>query len=400
MKRISQLFLWFLFAVPFLFWGCQDQEADPSYQYVKSFSKIGTFSQADLKARFGNDASVSSIIAYDVTAYKVTYTTKNWNDSTVVASGLFLLPDKPSNVNLISYQHGTITSQEQAPSAYNQKGTEAYYLATLFAANGYAVSLPDYIGYGSTSSLVHPYEEKHTLATTSLDMIRAVTEYAKRNKMGLNGDLYLAGYSEGGFATMALQKYIQEKTPDEFNVIASAPGAGAYHTSAFAKYLAETPGPQPIVPFYLWLIDTYNKAYNINESWDYYLKKPYADTIQAAAGEGIAQFYAIHTDVVDSILNDNFQQILIDQPANDPFVKALKDNDIYDWKPMVPTKMYHSKDDHTVPVFNTEDAYAAMKANGAPDVQVQYFTGYSHVEAANPYATDVLTNYFKFIVFQ
>jgi predicted peptidase len=46
----------------------------------------------------------------------------------------------------------------------------------------------------------------------------------------------ITGYSEGGFATMALQKKMEEQFPNEFNLVTSSCGAGAYNKTAAELY--------------------------------------------------------------------------------------------------------------------------------------------------------------------
>jgi hypothetical protein len=52
------------------------------------------------------------------------------------------------------------------------------------------------------------------------------------------------------------------------------------------------------------------------------------------------------------------------------FLGALADNDVYDWKPVAPLRLYHGTADITIPFFNSEDAYNAMTARGATNVEL------------------------------
>ena len=44
----------------------------------------------------------------------------------------------------------------------------------------------------------------------------------------INNQLFLAGYSAGGYATVATHRTMQQQYPGEFTVTAAAPAAGAY----------------------------------------------------------------------------------------------------------------------------------------------------------------------------
>jgi len=83
----------------------------------------------------------------------------------------------------------------------------------------------------------------------------------------------------------------------------------------------------------------------------------------------------------------------INNSTDEAFIQALKDNDVYDWKPLHPLLLQHSKDDEVIPYFNSEDAYQAMIARGAAHVQLVTLTG-SHDEAIEPYVVGTL-QFFK-----
>ena len=60
-----------------------------------------------------------------------------------------------------------------------------------------------------------------------------------------------------------------------------------------------------------------------------------------------------------------------EQMKNDKgFIAAIGDNDVYNWKPKTPTRLYHGDADKLVFYFNSEKAYTTMKALGAADVQL------------------------------
>src|ERR1051326_8920384 len=99
-----------------------------------------------------------------------------------------------------------------------------------FATSGYAVAMPDYLGLGDSPGL-HPYHHARSEATASVDMLRAARAFCAANGFQLNGRLFLAGYSQGGHATMALLRELETWHMNEFTVTACAPMAGAYDRS-------------------------------------------------------------------------------------------------------------------------------------------------------------------------
>ena len=120
---------------------------------------IGEYTPAQLAARVSDIPLVGSLARYSVKVYRLTYTTRNTDGQSVTASGALLVPVAPAAVPVISYQHGTLQPDEEnrAPSYYSQ-GSEIWSAVSVLAATGYVVSAPDYIGYGASKSLPHPYE--------------------------------------------------------------------------------------------------------------------------------------------------------------------------------------------------------------------------------------------------
>jgi dipeptidyl aminopeptidase/acylaminoacyl peptidase len=60
------------------------------------------------------------------------------------------------------------------------------------------------------------------------------------------------------------------------------------------------------------------------------------------------------------------------------FLNAVKDNDVFDWKPKTPTRLYHGTADQLVFYFNSQNAVNAMKARGATNVELIPIPGKDH----------------------
>ncbi len=100
----------------------------------------------------------------------------------------------------------------------------------LVASLGYIVVIPDYPGFGSSASIPHPYLIKEPTVRSLVDNFYAVKEMAASELPGINlmDDYYLLGYSQGGWATLALHKSLETEHSQDFNLIGSACGAGPY----------------------------------------------------------------------------------------------------------------------------------------------------------------------------
>lgn len=378
MKLLKQPLYYLLIVLTVFVSSCNRNSTDPepSNQYLVSSSVIGEFTKEQLIQRISAGdptfAAIAPFLQNGIKVFKVVYKTKNTDGKEIQASGAVIYPIKTGSLALISIQHGTIRSDQDAPS-YFGANSEANLAGSLFASLGYIIAYPDYIGYGASNTVPHPYEHRASLASASLDMIRATKEFLKEQKITWDERLYVAGYSAGGFATMALQKKIEEETGSEFNLRASSCGAGAYDKTAFMKYLISTKtGEQSSSnQLYLWTLLTYDRIYGLNRTMAQYFKDPYAGLIQTSReNTNIAvSLNTIFTDTFAKGVNDG---------TDSGFLNAVKDNDVYDWKPKTPTRLYHGDADQLVFYFNSQNAYNAMKARGAANVELIPLKGKGH----------------------
>lgn len=329
---------------------------------------------AQLRSRYtGVSAVLQFLVRYGVRVYRLEYSTTNTDGTRIKASGAVIIPVGPTTaMPMLSMQHGTIQSDSDAPSNFGP-GSEAYTLGSLFGSQGYIIAAPDYIGYGASSGVPHPYEHRNGLATASLDMLRATREFLADNNVNWDERLFVAGYSEGGYATMALQKKIEEETGSEFNLVASSCGAGAYDKPAFMQQIVNerTSGLTSINRLYVWVLLTYDRIYGLNRPMTYYFREPYASQV-AANGKNVAISVSLNTT-----FSDSFKKA-VNENTDADFLKAVQDNDIHDWKPRTPTRLYHGDADETVLYLNSKNTNEAMQKRGAANVRLETLRGANH----------------------
>jgi predicted esterase len=282
----------------------------------------------------------------------------------VTASGAVLVPDIKQPLPLMNYNHGTIfpDNERSAPGYLSQYNSEVI-LGGLFSSMGYLTVMPDYIGYGSTNDLKHPYCAYNYIAATCIDMLRAAKEFCDSQKIKLNNKKIFTGWSEGGGVALAVVKNIEEKFSDEFNVTAAAPMAGAFYSSGFAEYVLNGKQNFPYINSYAWVLTTYNWLYKINKPLHYYFNEPYASRLEKDPDAVIS----LQPDVLFAEFRNNYERGL------DTLLKnALLQNDLWNWKPKAKIVLCHSEKDNYVPIFNSKRAYDAMKAKGANVTLVAY----------------------------
>ena len=302
-----------------------------------------------------------------VSVYKLRYATTDAFGEPTVASGALVLPDTPECYHALAcYMHGTILERDNVPSRLSSEILVGYFLG----AYGYVAVLPDYLGLGDSPGM-HPYIHADTEASASLDMLRAAREFCEQQDMLLNGQLFLAGYSQGGHACMATHKLIEEQHADEFTVTASAPCSGPYDVSGVQAQVMVDTVPYP-APYYLpYVLFAYREVYPwLYDSWDEVLQEPWA-TVLPPLFDGThssAEVDAVMPSVPSQILQDSVLQAFSNDPDH-PFRLALQENDLYDWAPQAPVRMLFCEADSHVFYENSMVALDAMNANGAPFVQ-------------------------------
>ena len=384
--RFSKRYFLFLFPALLAASACKSTTAEPapapeteaSATVLTGSTLIGEYSAATLAGRVQGVPLAGSLVRYPIKVYRLTYRTRTPEGAETTASGAVLVPVATGPLPVLSYQHGTIapSSETQAPSYY-AAGTDVWSVVSVVASTGFVVSAPDYIGYGASKALPHPYEHAASLASASADMLRATREFCEKQQVAVNQKNYLLGYSEGGYATMALHKLLEEKYATTLPVTASAPGAGAYHKSAFARYILGATQPLSFLSSYVWVLRTYDRVYGLNRPFTFYYQQPYATQLQADP------FAAVPSQQSQLFAPAFRQAVLTDSDAD--LKAALTANDVYDWQPRAPLALFHGTADDYVPFFNSQDAYDAMRRRGATQVELHPIPGGNHFTSAVQY---------------
>jgi len=384
--RLSQLPI-FLCVVAIFVTSCsKDSNELPAPKYFVSATLITELSKATIDTRLNNPLT-ASLTKFSVKVYKIVYKTKDLAGNEIQASGAVLIPTTTDKVSFISYQHGTITKDSEAPSNFPADG-EVGVLSPLYASIGYVISAPDFLGFGSSKQIPHPYEHRNSLATASIDMLRASKEFCQSLNIGLTDRLFLTGYSLGGFATMSMQKMIEEQFSSEFKITASVMGAGAYNKTAFSQYVISQNTPLSFINNYIWVLQTYNIVYGLNRPMSAYFTEPNAAKIQQ---QGPFATVALNPK---ELFNPTFINGVVNA-TDAPLMNALKDNDVFDWKPQVPTLLVHGRTDDFVIPLNSQTAFDAMRKRGATNVELALVDG-NHFTAVPAYILQMYSFFFKY----
>jgi hypothetical protein len=372
-------------------------------QDLVSYTLIGSRTQAQLAAQFS-----FPLIQYGARFYKVTYTSSDLNGMQDTLSGLVVVPDNDSKIYpRLVYQHGTSSSKENVPSRYGQPAGGEGDIPVFFAGMGYAALAPDYLGLGDSDGF-HPYVHAESESWVALDMLRAFDSLQTLIGTHTNEQLFVTGYSQGGHASMALHREV-EAGMTEFDITAAAHLSGPYSIGEVMRDLVLSDS----VYFYPAYIPNTLLSYQVvygnlfNEIEDAF-RQPYAAIIQGFFDEQI-NLGELNQELIEQLiilegesrptrmLQDSVKQAVIANPDH-PVNVALRANNVYDWAPQAPTRMFYCQGDDQVPYINSLIALDTMLALGAPDVAAadQNPTA-NHVECVEPALTATL---FFFLSYQ
>jgi len=311
-----------------------------------------------------NTSALSGISKYGVSLHRIVYKTVTPDGRLIDASGVVAYPLKFGGASspLLSYQHQTAFQNSETPS--QSASTDEVLIA--LAGSGFIVAMPDYIGYGASTGEVHSYVHAQGLAASIVDLLRATRRLLANHNVATNGQLFLTGYSEGGYATLAAQKEMEQNLPTEFPITASLPAAGPYDMSATARYivgLANNPNPK-LVAF---VFKAYDYWYGWNRLSEMF-QLPYSATIAAYQYDGNYLQGPLTGDST-VLFNTTFRNNFLG--SGEATVKAaFTANNIYNWRPAAATRLFHGQDDTVVPYFNATNAVTAMTAAGSTSVEV------------------------------
>jgi pimeloyl-ACP methyl ester carboxylesterase len=390
-----------LFSLLLVISSCSDRDPAPVEQERKLIEATvvskKTAGQLQLLAQFSGGQIDPSVLKYDVTVYKVTYSTQ-YKGSEIIASGLVIMPySTTDNFPMLSVQHGTIVEHNAAPSVQSAERYEILLYSAL-ASSGFITVVPDYIGFGASKNILHPYYVEEPMAESIADNILAAANLADDKKIKFDERLFLAGYSEGGYATLAAHKYIEGHGLGQIDLIASFPAAGGYDLTAMQQYFFGLTNYSQ--PFYMaYVLKSYQEYYGFQSAVSDVFNEPYASKIgllfNGSTSSGDINF-ALTNTIPDLIRNDIRTNISTDQKYQ-YLVDTFRENSLTDWVPTKPIFFYHGDADETVPFNNSQLTLQKLLDNGTLQNLLTFtaLTGRTHSSGAAPYFQDVISRLLK-----
>ena len=360
-----------LIIAPAIWISCTKETTAPVYKnYVSKqvslqLTKEYLSGLVDLVAETNPEVlSIKPLISNDVTVYKVVYKTTVSNQE-IDASGLVCVPATEGSYPVLSFQNGTNTLNASCPSEL--PADYSYQMIELIASLGYIVTIADYPGFGASVSVPHPYLVKEPTVKSLVDMLYAVKEMVPGELKGisLTKKYFLLGYSQGGWATLALHKALELDYSSDFDLMGSACGAGPYNISLLMDgMLSTTTYPMPVYIGYI--VNAYSEYNQFTNPVTDILNQPYASRLstlytgQLTSSEINSQL----TTSIPDLINPDFLAGYTTAAQYSSVRAALVGNSVSGWHSYRPLLLVHGASDTQVDPVTTENLYNDMIQSG------------------------------------
>ena len=326
--------------------GIQPPPADPvGPGELKGYVALGRIAAAEIAQALEAQGAAGQgfVPTYAVDAFRLEYLTTDAEGAEVLASGLVGVPVKTAGARspVLGYQHATLFRDAEAPSN-NAVPAE---LAVVFASLGFVVVAPDYVGYGTSLGRPHPYLLAEPSAAAVVDFHTAARTWRRRLGVQDNGQLFLAGYSQGGYVSLAAHRLLESgAVPSPVPVRSVVAGGGPYDVQATLDgLLGQVRDENPVLGA---LLDPGLLRY-LGSS----LRREVREQLLRRLLPGDA-------DVV-------FDTRFLDWYLADDSGAIARNSSVHDWAPARPVFLFHGRGDRTVPYRAAESTLQTMQARGA-----------------------------------
>jgi len=332
-------------------------ESDLDLKDMSLYDKFAEVDGEDTKATYSNligsvSGILSTILSGKVHQVVGTYESTDLHGKPITLSGKIVYPKKRGIKNIMIVSHYTIGANSECPS-------ESFSFESIYAALGYAVIIPDYIGYGVSRDIIHPYLQANTTASNVIDMAIVARNYLNRTgHKAADDSVILLGYSQGGATTMHVQRLMETDSTyvGKFNIKKNYAGSGPYNiakTYDFSIKLDETGIPTAVPMIIQGMSIGMASPLDMNYFFQEPLRSNYDKWINSKDYTIAEMNVLIGSNKLSEILTPEAQDRT--KPETARFYKELIANSIPDdWIPEADLYMFHSEDDRTVPFVNSQ----------------------------------------------
>ena len=324
--------------------------------------------------RYTNKHYVTFPVAY--------WSTDPQGDSLLVSGRVYLPKQRHLNGIMIAC-HYTITSNMEAPS--NMLSMES-----IFAMKGYAVIMPDYVGYGLSRDKLHPYLHWRSAAQTAVDLLNCMPELLEYYGYSYPIDVVVTGYSQGGAVALGVTRMLEEL--DSMWIVRKLyAGAGPYDPAGTYLYSMERnemgiPAAIPLIV--MGLSDAYELEFELEDFFLDPLLSNYEEWVLSKEYTVSDINYLMGSTVMTELMTE--EALDMDSPLADMLYEVLLWNSNVGYDLRSPAYFLHSIDDEVVPILNTINLQEQMPDESGKTYDYDHYG--SHMEASVPFMQYVYQN--------
>jgi len=377
MKIVTKLLV--LVTAIFFIAGCGGS-SDPGelkVERVKGGELIANMPSDLLKSTLVKEGKIDkNQTVFGYKAYKIPYTTTDDLNNTVKASGIMVVPtdynadeettQKIKGMSKIGFAmvvncHGTIFSNDEAPTVLVERSLSPQddKVGILFSSiSGFVTLQPDYIGFGDSKGHYQPYLLENSSANSVVDFTKAAIKFAKDNNIPLvaSKDIYLTGYSQGGFVALAAQEKFEK---EGYNLKLTMPMDGPYLLDPIAQGVLSQ-DKLPIPSFMAAVAYSYAKTYPNIDIHDL-IQEPFASKLDSLF-DGSLNRVEIDKELTHNTKGDGglFTDEIAENYVGSNFQMALKQNGVVDFHANSKIKLVHCQKDNVIPYTIAQGAKQAF----------------------------------------
>lgn len=319
--------------------------------------------------------------------FPVAYWSQTPQGDSLMVSGRVYLPKSRHLNGIVIANHYTMASDAEVPS-------NTLSMESIFTLKGYAVIMPDYVGYGLSRYEVHPYLHWRSAAETAVDLLECMPPLLDHYGYSYPTDVIITGYSQGGAVALGVARLLEEMNNEEremsgtWTIRQLYAGAGPYDPAATYTYCVahDTMGIPAAIPLIVMgLSDAYDLGFEVEDFFLEPLLSHYDEWIASKkyTVQQINQWMG--SNVMTELMTT--ESLNPENSTTNMLYEALLHNSLVGYDLQAPAYFLHSIEDDVVPLINSVNLMHHMP----DDSRISYDIGHygSHMEACIPFIKHV-----------
>lgn len=312
--------------------------------------------------------------------FPVAYWSTDPQGDSLLVSGRVYLPKRRYLNGIVIANHYTICSDAEAPS-------NTIAMESVLTMKGYAVIMPDYVGYGLSRDEVHPYLHWRSAAQTAVDLLNCMPAILAHYGYSYPTDVVIDGYSQGGAVALGVTRLLEEmqnKGEIDWTIRKLYAGAGPYDPAGTYLYSMERnemgiPAAIPLIV--MGLSDAYDIGFELKDFFLEPLLSNYEDWILSKEYTVSEINRLMGSTIMSELMTED--ALTLDSPQADMLYNLLLRNSNLGYDLQSPAYFLHSLDDEVVPLLNTINLQEQMPNDNRKTYDMDHYG--SHMAASVPF---------------